>query len=100
MGAIAERLADLSASITDDNPRSEDGDAIVAGIVSGSDATAERARSSAIARAPSSVRSPSAGPGDVVLIAGKGHEDYQIVGTERRHFSDREVAHAALRRQP
>ena len=35
-------------------------------------------------------------PGDVVLIAGKGHEDYQIVGTERRHFSDREVARALL----
>jgi UDP-N-acetylmuramoyl-L-alanyl-D-glutamate--2,6-diaminopimelate ligase len=33
----------------------------------------------------------AAGPGDLVLIAGKGHEDYQIVGTERRHFSDAEV---------
>jgi UDP-N-acetylmuramoyl-L-alanyl-D-glutamate--2,6-diaminopimelate ligase len=35
-------------------------------------------------------------PGDTVVIAGKGHEDYQIVGTERRHFSDREVARAVL----
>ena len=39
-------------------------------------------------------------PGDVVLIAGKGHEDYQIVGTERRHFSDREVARALLEQRP
>ena len=36
------------------------------------------------------------GKSDVVLIAGKGHEDYQIVGTTRRHFSDRDVARAAL----
>jgi UDP-N-acetylmuramoyl-L-alanyl-D-glutamate--2,6-diaminopimelate ligase len=34
--------------------------------------------------------------GDIVVIAGKGHEDYQIIGTERRHFDDREVAREAL----
>jgi UDP-N-acetylmuramoyl-L-alanyl-D-glutamate--2,6-diaminopimelate ligase len=41
-------------------------------------------------------------PGDVVLIAGKGHEDYQIIGHERLHFDDREQARAALalRRSP
>ena len=38
-----------------------------------------------------------AGPDDLVLIAGKGHEDYQILGTERIHFDDREQAEAALR---
>jgi UDP-N-acetylmuramoyl-L-alanyl-D-glutamate--2,6-diaminopimelate ligase len=98
MGAIAERLADC-VIITDDNPRSEDGDAIVADIVAGlsraADARIERDRARAIALALADGAS-----GDAVLIAGKGHEDYQIVGAERRHFSDREVALAALGRQP
>ena len=41
----------------------------------------------------------AAGPDDLVLIAGKGHEDYQILGTERIHFDDREQAEAALRQR-
>jgi UDP-N-acetylmuramoyl-L-alanyl-D-glutamate--2,6-diaminopimelate ligase len=94
MGAIAERLAD-AVIVTDDNPRGEDGDAIVAGILKGLSqpgrARIERDRAAAIALAIG-----ASVPGDVVLIAGKGHEDYQIVGAERRHFSDREVALAAL----
>lgn len=97
MGAIAERLADAIV-VTDDNPRGEHGDAIVTDIVSGLQqpqrAIIERDRAAAIELA---IR--AAGPGDAVLIAGKGHEDYQIVGAERRHFSDREVALAALQRQ-
>jgi UDP-N-acetylmuramoyl-L-alanyl-D-glutamate--2,6-diaminopimelate ligase len=98
MGAIAERLADRMI-ITDDNPRGENGDAIVADIVQGlthpERAQIERDRAAAIERA---LREGVAG--DAVLIAGKGHEDYQIVGAERRHFSDREVAQAALRGKP
>lgn len=94
MGAIAERLADL-VLVTDDNPRTEDGDAIVAQIVAGmSDPTRaliQRDRAAAIERALK-----EAAPGDAVLIAGKGHESYQIVGAERRPFSDREIAQAAL----
>jgi UDP-N-acetylmuramoyl-L-alanyl-D-glutamate--2,6-diaminopimelate ligase len=97
MGEIAERLSD-EVIITDDNPRTEEGDAIVAGIVAGltkpQAATIERDRARAIELA---VRRAKAG--DVVLIAGKGHEDYQIVGLETRHFSDREVVQAALARQ-
>lgn len=94
MGSIAERLADRII-ITDDNPRGEDGDAIVADIVAGLSAPdralIQRDRAAAIAEA---VALGSAG--DVVLVAGKGHEDYQIVGAERRPFSDRETALAAL----
>lgn len=97
MAAVAERLAD-QVIVTDDNPRTEDGDAIVADIVKGFTAPAraliERDRAAAIAQGIALGR-----PGDVVLIAGKGHEDYQIVGTERRRFSDREVARALLERR-
>jgi UDP-N-acetylmuramoyl-L-alanyl-D-glutamate--2,6-diaminopimelate ligase len=98
MGAIAERLADR-VIVTDDNPRTEDGDKIVADILKGiaqpDKVTVERDRAAAIARAIA-----ESDAGDVVLIAGKGHEDYQIVGAERRSFSDREQAHLALRRRP
>jgi UDP-N-acetylmuramoyl-L-alanyl-D-glutamate--2,6-diaminopimelate ligase len=94
MAAVAERLTD-QVIVTDDNPRTEDGDAIVADIVKGFTAPArvliERDRAAAIAQGIALGK-----PGDVVLIAGKGHEDYQVVGTERRRFSDREVARAAL----
>jgi UDP-N-acetylmuramoyl-L-alanyl-D-glutamate--2,6-diaminopimelate ligase len=98
MGAIAERLADR-VIVTDDNPRTEDGNAIVADILKGlaqpDKVTVERDRAAAIARAIA-----ESDAGDVVLIAGKGHEDYQIVGAERRSFSDREQAQLALRRRP
>ena len=99
MGALAEKLADHTL-ITDDNPRFEDGDAIVSQILSGMKAPGaahvERDREQAIARAVA-----LAGPGDVVLIAGKGHEDYQQIGATRRHFSDAEAAREALwRRRP
>jgi UDP-N-acetylmuramoyl-L-alanyl-D-glutamate--2,6-diaminopimelate ligase len=96
MGAIAERLADV-VIVTDDNPRTEDGNAIIADIVKGCVAPErliiERDRAAAIERA---IR--LAGAADAVLIAGKGHEDYQIVGLEKRYFSDRDVVEAALRR--
>ena len=47
-------------------------------------------------RAAIRLAAAAAGPGDVLLIAGKGHEDYQIVGTTKHHFDDREEAAAAL----
>jgi UDP-N-acetylmuramoyl-L-alanyl-D-glutamate--2,6-diaminopimelate ligase len=94
MGEIAARLADQIV-ITDDNPRTEGGDAIVADIVRGlpneNAAVVERDRARAI-----QVAVMQAQADDVVLIAGKGHEDYQIVGSTRRRFSDRDVARAAL----
>ncbi len=92
MGETAERLADRLI-VTDDNPRGEDADRIVAMILSGlrtpARALVQRDRALAIVAAIG-----EAGPGDAVLIAGKGHEDYQIVGSERRPFSDRECLRA------
>ena len=97
MGAIAERLADR-VIVTDDNPRTEDGDAIVADILNGMKSAdrvlIERDRAIAIERA---IREASAN--DAVLIAGKGHEDYQIVGLVSRYFSDRDVVNGILRRR-
>jgi UDP-N-acetylmuramoyl-L-alanyl-D-glutamate--2,6-diaminopimelate ligase len=90
MAAVAEAASDALV-ITDDNPRTEDGDAIVAAIRAGLagrvPATVERDRASAIALA-----ARAAAAGDVILVAGKGHEDYQIVGSERRAYSDRAEA--------
>jgi UDP-N-acetylmuramoyl-L-alanyl-D-glutamate--2,6-diaminopimelate ligase len=94
MGAIAERLADRII-VTDDNPRGEDGDVIVAQIVAGlrqpDMAAVERDRAKAIALALSSAQ-----PGDVVLIAGKGHETYQEGAHGKRPFDDLAVARQAL----
>jgi len=95
MGAIAAELAD-TVMLTDDNPRSEPSGHIISGIASGIPAGVpygvEPDRAAAIRG-----MLLDAAPRDVVVIAGKGHEDYQIVGAERRHFSDAEVASAALR---
>jgi UDP-N-acetylmuramoyl-L-alanyl-D-glutamate--2,6-diaminopimelate ligase len=113
MGEIAAGLADL-AILTSDNPRSEEPSKIVAEIEAGvlktglrklspadleSQAGNEKGylveidRRAAIARALRAARS-----GDTVLIAGKGHEDHQILGTQRIHFDDREIARAELER--
>jgi UDP-N-acetylmuramoyl-L-alanyl-D-glutamate--2,6-diaminopimelate ligase len=86
MGEAAARLADR-VIVTDDNPRTEDPAAIVAEILAGMPAGRARVihdREQAITAA---VR--AAGPDDVVVVAGKGHEDYQVYGRERRAFSDR-----------
>jgi UDP-N-acetylmuramoyl-L-alanyl-D-glutamate--2,6-diaminopimelate ligase len=95
MGEIAARYAQHIV-LTDDNPRSEDPAAIVADIRAGlaghPSVIVEHAREIAIARA---VRSAKAR--DVVLVAGKGHETAQTIGTKTRPFADRDVAAAALR---
>ena len=88
MGCVAEELADV-VMLTDDNPRSEDGGRIVDDIIAGMKKPPEviRDREAAIR-----VAYGQSGEGDVVLVAGKGHEDYQIVGADRRRYSDRDVA--------
>lgn len=97
MGAAAERLADF-VMLTDDNPRGEDPIQIIIDILAGMNEPDSvykfKNRSEAIIR---SVR--LAGPKDIVLIAGKGHEDYQQLGAERRPFSDREQARQALQQR-
>jgi UDP-N-acetylmuramoyl-L-alanyl-D-glutamate--2,6-diaminopimelate ligase len=97
MGEIAARLADVVV-VTDDNPRSEDPAVIRAELVAGANAAAAESmvvdvadRRAAIHRALVEAR-----PGDVVLIAGKGHETGQDVGGQVLPFDDREVARSLL----
>lgn len=94
MGRIASLYADL-VILTSDNSRSEDPDAIIAEILSGMDPTGKRCvipdRRQAILHAVSHARA-----GDVVLLAGKGHEEYEITRGERRCFSEREIVKEAL----
>ena len=94
MGRVAEALADR-VYITDDNPRHEDGLSIVreiqAGMAEPARSLVQRDRAIAIRRAIE-----DAAAGDVVLIAGKGHECEQIIGDEARPFSDLQTVRAAL----
>ncbi|NEO83149.1 MAG: UDP-N-acetylmuramoyl-L-alanyl-D-glutamate--2,6-diaminopimelate ligase [Spirulina sp. SIO3F2] len=94
MGKIAADLADV-AIVTSDNPRTEDPERILQDVVAGIDPAQNPVvisdRAIAIKQAILDAK-----PGDGVLIAGKGHEDYQILGTEKVHFDDREEARAAL----
>jgi UDP-N-acetylmuramoyl-L-alanyl-D-glutamate--2,6-diaminopimelate ligase len=101
MGRVAVRFSDMVV-LTSDNPRTEDPQAILAEVEIGvKEALKDRPdveyslvadRRLAIERAIRAAR-----PGDMVLIAGKGHEDYQIIGTRKFHFDDREVAREILR---
>jgi UDP-N-acetylmuramoyl-L-alanyl-D-glutamate--2,6-diaminopimelate ligase len=93
MGQAAARHSDLLI-VTSDNPRTEDPAAIIEHILPGVQGSAHEVipdRRAAIHRALSLARAD-----DIVVIAGKGHEDYQIIGSVRTHFDDREVAREAL----
>jgi UDP-N-acetylmuramoyl-L-alanyl-D-glutamate--2,6-diaminopimelate ligase len=108
MGEAAAKRADI-ALVTSDNPRTEKADSIIDMILEGVRRTKKSERSAgelaqgqtgfhvepdraaAISRAVAVARL-----GDVILVAGKGHEDYQIIGTEKTHFDDREIASAAF----
>lgn len=94
MGHIASQGADLTI-VTSDNPRSEDPDKIIENILDGitdrSGVVVEPDRQTAIATAVN-----AANDGDIVLIAGKGHETYQIIGDQRIDFDDRHAALIAL----
>jgi UDP-N-acetylmuramoyl-L-alanyl-D-glutamate--2,6-diaminopimelate ligase len=91
MGDVARRGADV-AIVTSDNPRHEDPESIIAEVVgSGSGLIVEPDRRTAIRRAVD-----AAEPGDVVVVAGKGHERVQIIGDRALPFDDREVLAEAL----
>ncbi|MGH9407869.1 MAG: Mur ligase family protein [Vicinamibacterales bacterium] len=108
MGAVAARLSDL-VIVTSDNPRSEDPERIVDQIRRGIVTPAERSGSKGPRGTPSmaivdrrdaierAIR--DARPGDLVLIAGKGHEKYQVIGDRTLPFDDVEIAAAALSRR-
>jgi UDP-N-acetylmuramoyl-L-alanyl-D-glutamate--2,6-diaminopimelate ligase len=96
MGEIAATLSDV-AIVTSDNPRTEDPETIIADIEVGLKKTGKDYiklvdRREAIFRAIEEARR-----GDIVVIAGKGHETYQIIGSETIHFDDREVAYEAMK---
>lgn len=97
MASIAETYNDI-VIVTDDNPRTEDRERIFADIKEGFVASPQKyelvpGREEAIARAVELSEK-----GDILLVAGKGHEDYQIIGTEKKHFSDHEVLYKYLNR--
>ena len=90
MGAIAAEKADLCI-VTSDNPRTEEPEAIIDEIMEG-----VRGKSAQILRIcdrEEAIRAAidNARDGDVILLAGKGHEDYQIVGREKHHMDEREI---------
>jgi UDP-N-acetylmuramoyl-L-alanyl-D-glutamate--2,6-diaminopimelate ligase len=96
MGEIAARLAD-HVVVTSDNPRSEDPQAIIDEIakgITGREALKIRDRREAIEKTVL-----EAGDDDVIVIAGKGHETYQVVGDQVVHFDDREEAEFALKKR-
>jgi UDP-N-acetylmuramoyl-L-alanyl-D-glutamate--2,6-diaminopimelate ligase len=96
MGAIASEMSDL-VFVTSDNPRFEDPVKIIEGIVKGikkNNYSRQPDREQAIKEAVS-----IAEEGDTLFVAGKGHEDYQEIKGERRHFSDREILRREIRKR-
>ena len=89
MGRISEEFADLSI-VTSDNPRTEDPMAIIGDITSG---MSKKGSSKVICDRVEAIcwAIDNAHPGDVILLAGKGHEDYQVVGHEKHHMDEREI---------
>ena len=94
MAAIALRYA-TTAIFTSDNPRTESPEAILDDMIAGVGTATNYLR---ITDRREAIRTASmlAKPGDIILIAGKGHEDYQIIGTEKHHFDDREQIREAF----
>jgi UDP-N-acetylmuramoyl-L-alanyl-D-glutamate--2,6-diaminopimelate ligase len=99
MGKLAAMYSDF-VYVTSDNPRTEQPDAILQDIELGLIAAeVDKAQYRLIVDRRQAIQEAiaMATPGDIVLIAGKGHETYQLIGGEMLHFDDREEARAAIR---
>ncbi len=97
MAAVAQRYADR-IYVTSDNSRTEKTSDIIAEIKAGFDA-AGRAKSLFIEDREQAIRTAimTAEQGDIILLAGKGHETYQIIGSEKRHFDEKEIVESVFR---
>ena len=91
MGAIAGKYAER-VIVTSDNPRNEDPYEIIKDIKSGMDLKM-KAKSLFISDREEAIRTAilTANPGSIILVAGKGHEDYQIINGVKHHFDDKEI---------
>ena len=91
MAAVAQSLADRII-VTSDNSRTENTSDIIRDIMSGLDASG-KAKCLSIEDREQAIRTAiiTAPPGSTILLAGKGHETYQIIGTEKRHFDEKEI---------
>jgi len=94
MGEVVSKLADI-VYITSDNPRTEEPAAIIKDIVKG---IIDKNQCNVIEDRSQAIRTALSGAqeGDIVVIAGKGHEDYQVIGAVKKYFSDFEVAKSTL----
>jgi UDP-N-acetylmuramoyl-L-alanyl-D-glutamate--2,6-diaminopimelate ligase len=100
MGAVAARLSDV-VIVTSDNPRSEPPEAIIEEIQRGMARQSRAERLAIVDRRDAIARALEiAGPGDVVVVAGKGHETYQVVRDRTLPFDDRQVVRDLLKRLP
>jgi len=97
MARVAERLAD-TILVTSDNPRTEDPEAIIGEIIAGfENPGSERVTVQPDRRKAIELAIENARPDDIILLAGKGHETYQIIGTKKFDFSDKDIAGQCLR---
>jgi UDP-N-acetylmuramoyl-L-alanyl-D-glutamate--2,6-diaminopimelate ligase len=97
MARVAGKLADF-VIVTSDNPRTEKPEAIIDEIITGfENPDSEKITVEADRRKAIELAIKKAGRDDIVLIAGKGHEDYQIIGTQKFDFSDKLIAQQCLR---
>jgi len=96
MAKVVENFADL-VIVTSDNPRTENPDKIISDIVAGfSNPDSDKIKIEPDRRKAIEIAIGNAAPDDVVLLAGKGHETYQIIGTKKLDFSDKQTALEAL----
>ncbi len=97
MARVAERLADVII-VTSDNPRTEDPEAIIGEVVAGfEDPGSERVTVQPDRRKAIELAIENARPDDIIVLAGKGHETYQIIGTKKFDFSDKDIARQCLK---